>query len=59
MYITACTLCHFLGPGVPRETCGVCELGVDGRRESRDEGVFTVYTVKIPGTGVRYSYLAV
>jgi hypothetical protein len=39
------------------ETCGVCKLGLDGRKESRDDGVFTacLHTREIPGTGVRDS----
>jgi hypothetical protein len=43
------------------ETCGVCELALDGRKESRGDGVFTacLYTGKIPGTGVRDSDRAV
>jgi hypothetical protein len=43
------------------ETCGVCDLGLDGKKESGDDGVFTayLYTGKMRGTGVRDSDRAV
>ena len=40
-----------------RETCEVCEIGLDGRKKSRGDGVImlALYTRRIPGTGVRDS----
>jgi hypothetical protein len=37
------------------ETCGVCEFGLDAKRESRGDGVITLalYTGRITETGVR------
>jgi hypothetical protein len=38
-YALFCCLSSTVGHG---ETCGVCELGLDGRGESRGDGVFTL-----------------
>jgi hypothetical protein len=38
-YASFCCLSSTVGHG---ETCGVCELGLDGRRESRGDCVFTL-----------------